>query len=180
MSSSFNLDPVTRITAGAVGEPGQRTFFIQVRSDQELVTLQAEKQQVQVLSTTLGQLLEAIAEAGAEAGEEPPDEAPPPAEADLELEEPLVPEWRIGPLAIEVDEDRMMIVLIAQESLPDESEDEPATARFVATPAQMRVLSEQAERVCSAGRPRCQFCGFPLEPEGHVCPAQNGHRRIES
>lgn len=176
MSHSFELDPVSRITAGSVGEPGQRIFYIQARRDDVLVTLLAEKQQIQVLSTSLVQLLDTMREAGdaPEGEEEPlPEEA-------LELEEPLIPEWRVGPMAIEVDSDRMMIVLIAQEAVPEDSEEEPAEARFVATPGQMRGLAEHAERVVAAGRPRCQLCGFPLEPDGHVCPAQNGHKRLET
>ncbi len=172
MSDSFNLDPVTRITAGALGEPGQRVFFIQARAGDLLVTLQAEKQQVQVLATTLVQLLESLPE-----GEEIED--------DMELEDPLLPAWRIGPMAIEVDELRDMILLIAEEAVPDDDEvDEavtiPARARFAASPAQMKALAEHAELICAAGRPRCQLCGFPIEVDGHACPAQNGHRHTET
>ena len=25
--------------------------------------------------------------------------------------------------------------------------------------------------------PPCPFCGLPLDPDGHICPRQNGHRR---
>lgn len=168
MTSSFDLDPVLRITAGAVGEPGQRTFFIQARGATELVTLLAEKQQVQVLATTLSQLLESV-DIGDAASED-----------SMELEEPLIPEWRVGPMAIEVDEDSGMLIFLAEELLTEEEEAEgrePAKARFVATPGQMRALADHADRVCAAGRPRCQLCGFPLEPEGHACPATNGHRK---
>lgn len=171
MSHSFDLDPVGRITAGAVGDPGHRTFFLQARKDDVLVTLLAEKEQVQALAATLEHLLDTMGHT---------DPAP---DEEIELEEPLVPEWRIGPMGIEVDEERQMIVLVAEEaSAADEDEPaqeipEPAHARFVATPVQMRALAEQADRVCAAGRPRCRLCGFPIEPDGHACPALNGHRR---
>jgi hypothetical protein len=33
--------------------------------------------------------------------------------------------------------------------------------------------------VAAAGRPRCELCGNPIGPEGHVCPALNGHRGAE-
>ncbi|HEX9695176.1 MAG TPA: DUF3090 domain-containing protein [Actinomycetota bacterium] len=188
MSTSFELDPVSRITAGAVGEPGNRTFYIQARKDELLVTLLAEKQQVQVLATTLAQLLETL--------DPIDDEGVPPASDDLELEDPLLPEWRIGPMAIEVEEDTGMMVFVAEEvpagddaddedeagiaaSIEEETVADLAHARFVATRAQMKALAEHAEIVCSAGRPRCQLCGFPMDPDGHVCPATNGHRSPE-
>ena len=42
----------------------------------------------------------------------------------------------------------------------------------------MLSLSRQGALVCARGRPTCQFCGNPLDPEGHVCPAMNGHGRL--
>ena len=43
----IELDPVDRITADAVGPAGERTFFIQARKAEQLVTVMVEKQQVQ-------------------------------------------------------------------------------------------------------------------------------------
>ena len=171
MSASFELDPVTRITAGAVGEPGSRTFYLQARSADQLVTLLAEKEQVRALAVSILQMLEALSDV--------PEEEPPIATDDLSLEEPLLPEWRIGPMAIRYDESRDRIFVIASEMLEEESEDPDAptaTATFVVTRAQARALAERAEEVVEAGRPRCRFCGFPLDADGHVCPAMNGHR----
>lgn len=173
MSTSFDLDPVSRLTAGAIGEPGNRTFYIQARKDEVLVTLLAEKQQVQVLATTLAQLLETL--------DPIDDEGIAPTADEMELEDPLLPEWRVGPMAIEVEEDTGLMVFVAEEVGADDedgdSDDvELGSARFVATRAQMRALAEHAEIICSAGRPRCQLCGFPMDPGGHVCPATNGHR----
>ncbi|HVL89778.1 MAG TPA: DUF3090 family protein, partial [Actinomycetota bacterium] len=160
MSTSFELDPVSRITAGAIGEPGNRTFYIQARKDEVLVTLLAEKQQVQVLATTLSQLLETL--------DPIEDEGLPPTSDEMDLEDPLLPEWRIGPMAIEVEEDTGLMVFVAEEAGSGDEDDETAQdlahARFVATRAQMKALAEHAEIVCSGGRPQCQFCGFPIDP----------------
>ena len=30
--------------------------------------------------------------------------------------------------------------------------------------------------VVNEGRPLCQLCGLPMDPDGHKCPASNGHR----
>lgn len=186
MSESFNFDPVARITAGAVGEPGQRIFFLQARQGERLVTLLCEKQQIEALATTLERLLDAMPDAE--------NEGAPVADEDLDLEEPLLPEWRIGPMGIEFDEDRDMLVLVVQEAVLEEEDEEEAgepseppadaeaaSARFVATRAQMRALAEHAASVVAAGRPRCRLCGFPLDPGvDHVCPALNGHRAPEA
>lgn len=175
MSTSFEFDPVEWVTAGALGEPGERTFFIQARGGGTLMTLLAEKDQVQVLAATIDRLLDTL-------GERPPEPEPPP-DAEEEapgLEEPCVPEWRVGSIGLEYDEDADRIAILIEEALPEESPTEPATARIVATRPQWRAFAERALEVVAAGRPRCQLCSFPIEPEGHTCPALNGHVRRES
>lgn len=172
MSSSFDLDPVVRMTTGAVGTPGKRTFFLQARGGAQLVTLLCEKQQLEALSSTLAQLLDALPDVE--------DEGPEVADEDLELEEPLLAEWRVGPMSLEVDAQRDLIVIVVRETVEEESEREPASARFVLTRAQGRALAAHAAAVCAAGRPTCRVCGLPLDPEGHTCPALNGHRKFGS
>lgn len=166
---SFELDPVDRITAGAVGDPGDRIFLVQAENARRQVTLLAEKEQVAALAQALEQILEALPES---------EEGPLPGEEALELAEPLEPEWRAGSMAIEYDEDEDKIAITISEALPDDADEEPATARFVASRSQVRALSSHANEVVAAGRPRCQFCGEPLEAgdDPHVCPAMNGHR----
>jgi uncharacterized repeat protein (TIGR03847 family) len=180
VSSSFDLDPVTRLATGAVGEPGQRIFYLQARSQDHVVTLLVEKEQVRALAVSIEQMLAAL-----------PDLLEPESDVrveDADIEEPLIPEWRVGPMALQYDDARDRIVLIASEAIPvdednpeEQPEDEPeaATARFVATRAQARALAEHAATVVEAGRPRCRFCGFPMDADGHVCPAMNGHRESE-
>src|SRR4029453_1972514 len=46
-------DPVPRLTADAVGEPGQRTFYLQAASGADQVTLLVEKEQVRRLAESL-------------------------------------------------------------------------------------------------------------------------------
>jgi len=56
---------------------------------------------------------------------------------------------------------------------------EPGRARFWATREQMLALARHGAKVCGQGRPTCQFCDQPLDPEGHVCPKMNGHRSAD-
>jgi uncharacterized repeat protein (TIGR03847 family) len=174
----MELGPVDRITTDAVGEPGERTFYIQARAGRELVTVIVEKQQVQLLAASVLELME-----DTPATEAVPDE---PAMA---LEEPLDPRWRAGRLSIGFDQDRDLFLLEVEEFQP-ELEDldvddpgsivpeiEPESIRIWASPAQMLALSRHGAAVAARGRPTCQFCGNPIDAEGHACPAMNGHSK---
>jgi uncharacterized repeat protein (TIGR03847 family) len=187
----IELDPVERITADAVGPPGERTFYIQARRQDRLVTILVEKQQVQLLAASV---VEILARVGKETGQGPPEEA-------MALEEPILPEWRAGRLSIGYQDERDLVVLEAEELIPEsESEDEeeveeieqveaseaipaepeerePERVRFWATREQMLSLARHGAAVCAQGRPQCPLCGNPLDPEGHICPALNGHRQ---
>jgi uncharacterized repeat protein (TIGR03847 family) len=180
----MDLEHVDRITAGAVGEPGERTFYLQARTGAELVTLILEKQQVELLSASI---LDILSRVGKETGEGPSEE-------ELELEEPLEPVWRVGRLSIGYEEERDRMVLEVEELVPEDEDEEegdegavetegvlpdlpePDRIRMWATREQMLALSRQGAAVAGAGRPRCEFCGNPIDPEGHTCPAMNGHR----
>ena len=173
----MELGPVDHITAGAVGEPGDRTFYLQARAGQHLVTLLVEKQQVELLAASILDILERV---GKETEEGP-------AKEELELEEPLEPEWRVGKLSIGYAEDRDLLLLELEELVPEEEteaevrseieEPEPATISLWATREQMLALSRHGAAVAARGRPACRFCGNPIDPEGHTCPAMNGHGR---
>jgi len=178
----LELDPVERITTDAIGEPGHRTFYLQARRGTEVVTILVEKQQMQLLAASI---LEILARVGKETGEGPDEE-------EMSVEESLDPMWRAGKLSIGYEEDRDMIVLELEELLDEEDEGDeegdeadmepllpgPDTGRvrMWATREQMLALSRHSALVSARGRPLCQFCGNPLDPEGHWCPALNGHR----
>jgi uncharacterized repeat protein (TIGR03847 family) len=180
---SRDLDPVTRLTADAVGEPGQRTFLIQAASEAEQVTLLVEKEQVRLLAE---RLIAWLPELAAERPENP-EEVRAAEAGDLSLAEPTEPDFRVGQLAITYDPDRDRIVVIATELLPDLGDDEqeeaeallerePREVRLWVTRPQLRVLARHGTQVVERGRPPCPLCGNPLDPSGHICPAQNGHR----
>ena len=178
----IELDPVDRITAGAVGPPGQRVFYLQGRQSDRLVTVGVEKQQVELLSASL---VEILARAGKETGQGPPEE-------EMDLEEPVLPEWRAGRLSIGYDEERDLVLLECEEYVaaaddadeeeaePRPTDTEPGRIRFWASREQALALARHGAAVAAAGRPRCELCGNPMDPEGHICPALNGHRGTES
>jgi uncharacterized repeat protein (TIGR03847 family) len=169
----MDLGPVDRITTDAVGEPGMRTFYLQARSGDELVTVVVEKEQVQLLGASV---LELLADIDRETGGGPDDD-------EMSLQEPVDPRWRAGRLSIGLDEERDLFLLEIEEFQPELEEDDPAlllredpeTVRLWATREQMLALSRHGAAVAERGRPACQFCGNPIDPQGHTCPAMNGH-----
>lgn len=165
MSSSFELPDVDRLTAGTVGPPGQRVFYLQVGHPGGVVTLRLEKAQVAALCRYLDEMLADL----------PPVE---PAAGDMELVEPVVAEWVVGSLGVSYDEEDDRIVLVAEEMV--EEGEEAAEARIRATRQQVAAFTRRGAQVVAAGRPPCPLCGGPLDPEGHMCVRLNGHRDLTS
>src|SRR5690348_8948076 len=168
----YELDPVDRIAVAAVGEPGQRRFFLLATGSGRTLTLGCEKSQVQALVVRLHQMLEAQQ---IEAAESSP--------AGSSDDSPGEPEWQIGEMGLGYHEARRMFVLVASQAAVGESTEETEASdapsvRFWLSPDQVVAFSKQAESVLSAGRPLCPRCGLPLDPAGHPCPVMNGARPI--
>ncbi len=169
----IDLRPALRITTGAVGPPGQRVFYLQGRSEDMLVTLILEKQQVQSLAVGLEQFLAdlhrrlpQLPEASAEYEE-----------TEMALEEPLDPLFRVGHIGLGYDEEHDLLVLVARQiQAPDADPSEAAVVRFWCTRSQLRRMCHWGLEVASRGRPICGNCGEPIDPEGHFCPKSNGRQ----
>lgn len=162
MSASFDFEAPDLFTAGTVGPPGQRVFYLQARESGALATLRVEKEQIGGLAEYLARLLEKLP--GEESG----------VAGDLALVEPIAAAWAVAALGVGYDEEAGRIVVVAHE-LRDDEEGEGATARFHVNRAQAAAFVERARALVAAGRPSCQLCGRPKNPEGHVCVRSNGH-----
>ncbi len=166
----IEINPVNRITTGAVGPPGKRVFYIQARYESRLISLIVEKHQVQSLAIGLDEFLDELenrlpdlpeASAGYDSGE-------------MELEQPLDPMFRVGQIGLGYDEESDRLILVARQL---ESEDEGSeVVRFWCTRSQLRAMCSWGLEVASRGRPICGNCGEPKDPEGHFCPKSNGHK----
>ncbi|MGH9222991.1 MAG: DUF3090 family protein [Acidimicrobiales bacterium] len=163
MSNSFELREIDRLTAGTVGPPGQRVFYLQARHEGGVVSLRLEKAQVAALCRYFDEMLADL----------PPVE---PAATDMDLIEPVVAEWVVASLGVSYDEGDDRVVLVAEE-LVEEGED-PARASIRATREQVAAFTRHSSTVVAAGRPPCPLCGGPLDPEGHMCVRLNGHRDL--
>src|SRR5919109_2376888 len=100
----YIFDPPDRFVAGAVGEPGDRAFFLQAREGRRVVSVALEKVQVAVLAERLGALLEELGRRGVpevEASEpEPEVELGEVADDAGTLDEPLNEAFRAGSLTL--------------------------------------------------------------------------------
>ncbi|HET9076844.1 MAG TPA: DUF3090 family protein [Acidimicrobiales bacterium] len=174
MSRSFELPEAEWATVGAVGEPGQRTFYIQARQGEQLLTLKLEKQQVAALAQFLGEILADLPVP------EDPDGA-----GSAALEEPVLAEWAVGSIQLSYDGPADRVVVLAEE-IGDEEDEEPdvsadplggrGAARIGLSRASAALIIRVGADLVSAGRPTCPLCGRPMDPEGHSCPRTNGHR----
>ncbi|HZA16498.1 MAG TPA: DUF3090 domain-containing protein [Pseudonocardiaceae bacterium] len=176
-----------RFVAGTVGEPGDRTFYLQAIDDAKVISVQLEKEQVSVLAERLSALLDEVARRLGAAVPTASEES----EVDAEpLRTPLEQEFRVGTMGLGWDVESQSIVVellaVTEQELDesvvlDDTEEGPDALRVFLSLPQARAFATRAERVISAGRKPCPLCTEPLGPKGHICPRQNGYRRqVES
>lgn len=156
-----DMGPAEEFVAGALGEPGNRHFYLQVTAGGETVWLHAEKQQVAALASQCLTLLAAT-------DLEPDPAAVAVLRADLEVRPPVDVLFPVGGIQIAILESELIAVVVT-------SPEEDDSLRFVVAPEQVQAMAESAMEVVSAGRPICPRCQLPEDPAGHRCPASNGH-----
>jgi uncharacterized repeat protein (TIGR03847 family) len=170
----FDLRPVNKITTDAIGEPGERVFYLQAQNDDQLVTLIIEKQQVQSLAIGVEQFLQDLQSRHPEISSASADFN----EREMSLEKPIDPVFRVGQLGLGYDEETDLLILVARELPNVETEEETGSvARFWCTRSQIRAMCHWGLEVASRGRPICGNCGQPIDKDGHFCPKSNGHSR---
>jgi uncharacterized repeat protein (TIGR03847 family) len=196
----IEFDPVDSIAAGAVGEPGQRAFYIQAEKDGQVLSVLVEKQQVAMLAERVRMLLDQVEAQFPGEGEDAAASLTPEAG---EIRGDPVPLFRALAIGIGFDPSRRLVVLelherpIADEedeeddeddedgaafteTEEDEDEGEGYLARLYFTAAQARAMATRGTAAVERGRPPCPLCGGPLDPSGHVCPRLNGHGRHDN
>jgi uncharacterized repeat protein (TIGR03847 family) len=165
MAASFDFEAPDHFTAGAVGAPGQRVFYLQARQAGTLYTLKCEKEQVRALADYLGRLLASL----------PPGHLGP-APADLALLEPVDMLWAVAALGAGYDGQRERVIVEARELMEEDAdEEEAAVGRVTLSRAHAAAFVEHTLALVHAGRPICPACHQPKDPDGHVCPRSNGH-----
>ncbi|MFC5729917.1 MULTISPECIES: DUF3090 domain-containing protein [Nocardioides] len=183
------FDPPERFVAGTVGEPGNRTFFLQARAGARVVSVSLEKQQVAALAERVDELLDEVMAEGTTRSVIPAV-APLDLVDDAPLEQPIEEEFRAGTMTLSWDPDDERVVievfpvgeepLELVEAVEDVAAEEPVEVLLVRLePGLARSFVKRAESVIGAGRPTCPFCGQPIDPDGHLCVRANGFKRRE-
>lgn len=196
--NEIELETVDSLGAGAVGDPGEREFFLQARTESAQLTVLVEKEQVALLATEAVAFLDRIAE---DYPEEPND-VPEPVVRQAGLREPTVPLFRARLIGLGFDPERQMVLIELRErssddeeegeALPSEGEgavpdlppdaavadpsdeeEEGYVARIYATRPQVRAMAAKGAEAVAAGRPLCSLCDMPMDPAGHRCPRWN-------
>jgi len=185
----YNFDKPDRFVAGTVGQPGNRSFYLQARDGARIVSVLLEKVQVALVAERLTQLLDEVRGRGANV-----PQGPAPADIDAApLDEPINETFRVGSMAIVWNGEDESITLeasaigedeeIAGETLEVDDEEGAAVEAEADESDLMRVrldvgkalaFAQRALEIVAAGRPPCPFCGQPLNPEGHICTRRNG------
>lgn len=184
-------DSPDRFVAGTVGQPGERTFFLQAREGNRITSVVVEKQQVSVLAEHLERVLEEVTK---RISGDPLTSPNLTGTADNDpLDAPIAEEFRVGTMTIAWDPvvDRIVIELFANvdsddtddaaasDALDPETGEIEAEEVFVVkiTPPYARSFVARATALIGAGRPACPFCLQPMDASGHICPRANGYRR---
>ena len=182
------FDPPERFVAGTVGEPGNRTFFLQARAGARVVSVSLEKQQVAALAERVDELLDEVM-TEAQTRDVVPAVATLGLVDDDPLDSPIEEEFRAGTMTLSWDPDEERVVievfpvgeeLVGMSEPEAELEDAPEPSEvFVVRieAARARAFVQRTNKIIGAGRPSCPFCGQPVDPDGHLCARANGFRR---
>lgn len=160
-----------RFVAGTVGEPGERAFFLQLRSSSQVFSVAVEKAQVQAIVARIEIMIAEIRKSEPLVAIEklPLDDAP--------LDSPVDPEFQIGAMALSWDQESQLISLDLYELEDDEEDSEGEVVEIGITLGMASAFVIRSKAVVNAGRLPCPFCGIPIDPRGHLCPRANGYRR---
>lgn len=163
--NEIEIDPVSFITIGTVGPKGRRRFYLQAAKDDQVVSLVIEKQQALSLAEAITELLDGLQDKFPSLRSETEVNL---SRWDMALRDPIEPLFRVSQMGLGFDEERSMIVLVAQELIiADETESaliapEPQILRVWATREQMRALSEHSLNVVKRGRADPKTNGYMI------------------
>lgn len=177
----YEFNPVERFVCGTVGEPGDRSFFIQARTGSRITSVGLEKIQAAALGDRVGAILKEIKRTN-------PLIAYQKLGLDTEpLEQPIFEDFRVGVIGLSFVIDTETILVELQRATPadfpeeelvdDDDEEAPDLLRVSLTLAQADAFTKRTTAVIGAGRLPCPFCGIPIDNTGHLCPRANGYRR---
>ncbi len=172
----YSLGSLSRIEPNTFGEPGQRTFNLVLESGEARCTVWLEKEQLFQLGVYLQEAMQSLSDE--DKARQSEDKEPAWSGGGISLD------FKVGQVMLNYDQDsnsfRMLAYEREDEEATENASEETSSVSFWISLQQAGTVSEEALRICAAGRPRCFLCGLPINPDGHVCPRANGHTVLEA
>ena len=176
MGFYFDFEDADAFATGAIGQPGDRTFYVQVRGDGRTISIKCEKQQVAALAEYLRGMLADMPDTGSSIDN-----------TSASLVNPVEQDFVLGSVGLGVDRPNMRMVVQLEEMVmvdeeeddifdlldEDDEDDDSTVVRVMLTPAQARAFCDTADLFINAGRAICKWCASPVDPAGHACPKFN-------
>ena len=170
---NVSFESIDRFITGTVGQPGEREFFLQIRSGKTLLSMKVEKSQAMLFSERLEDLLKQIFQLNPllKNIKHIPD--------DGMLEQPIDNDFTIGTISLAWNEEKESIAveLFSADELLNQSDDAAPQVSFNLRIDQAKGFITRTDIIVKAGRLPCPFCAIPIDPRGHLCPRANGYRR---
>jgi uncharacterized repeat protein (TIGR03847 family) len=168
---SHEFENVDRFICGTIGEPGEREFYLQVRSGSSLISAALEKSQASTFAQRLEILCKQVTKEDVTliVDRIERDEAA--------LESPVERDFIIGAISIAWDDESKKVCVELFSIKEVEVEDELPEITLNITLGQAKAFISRTNAVVNAGRIPCPFCAIPIDPRGHLCPRANGYRR---
>lgn len=157
---------VTKFIPETFGEPGMRTFRINVDSASSSAAIWLEKEQLAELSVAMLQLAKETPENN-EGVITPPTE--------LEAIGLTKLDFKAIRLAFGHNPETNMFIIDAHD--PEDDSGEP-TIRLWLTRSMINKFAKVGLEIVASGRPICPLCEKPINADGHYCFRRNGHARV--
>ncbi|MBP3044816.1 DUF3090 family protein [Arthrobacter jiangjiafuii] len=169
-----------RVVVGTVGVPGQRTFYLQVRTGKQIVSIALEKQQSAQLAEKIDEILDQLLTLDGNPFHVPT--STPLELVDNDDLEPVEEQFRTGMMSLGWDPTTAQLVIeayplaeveedddgfLADED--DETDDAEEVLRVKMPVGTARAFAKRTREVVGAGRPICVICGQPIDADGHTC-----------
>jgi uncharacterized repeat protein (TIGR03847 family) len=167
-----------RVVVGTIGVPGSRTFYLQVRAGSQMVSIALEKQQSALLAEKIDEILDQLL--NVEGNPHSVPTSTPIELVDNDELDAVQEQFRTGAMSLGWDPTTAQVVIEAYpitdvdddndaESLNENGAEVPEMLLVRMPVGAARAFAKRTREVVGAGRPACPLCGYPVDPDGHVC-----------
>ncbi|MCW2135372.1 DUF3090 domain-containing protein [Arthrobacter sp. VKM Ac-2550] len=167
-----------RVVVGTIGLPGARTFYLQVRTGKQIVSIALEKQQSAQLAEKIDEILDQLITLEGNPFSVPT--STPIELVDNDQLEAVQEQFRTGAMSLGWDPTTAQVVIEAHpitdvdaddndEPLDEDGANEPEMLLVRMPVGTARAFARRTREIVGAGRPTCSLCGYPIDADGHIC-----------